>query len=131
MGRKVELGHERTVELMGVMNNRLDNGATTRFLLVQTHFFSLFLVELEYDGKRGKGDSVNDSKSAVTPTPGSVINERLANKRSGEGSANKRGLGEGEGEGTVAQAGRIGDKDVHDKEQRTVTDLEKDVSSRI
>jgi hypothetical protein len=102
-----------TVKFMKVMGDGLHDRASAPLPLIQSHLFGLFLVELEHDGKGEEGNSVDDSKGAISPTPCSDLQEVLAGQGASKRSADERGLRKGKGKGSVTHASGIGHENVH------------------
>lgn len=92
---------------------------------------SLHAIELEDDSKRHKDEEHHNDEGTVAPSPGGGFQERLGSQRSSEGSADEGRADEGECESSVAQAGGVGNKDVHDEVDGIVANPVQDVAGSV
>jgi hypothetical protein len=120
-----------TVKLVKVMGDGLHKRASTSLPLIQSHLLRLLLVKLEHNCKGKEGNGVDDSKGAISPTPGSDFQEMLAGQGTGEGSADEWGLRKGKGEGSVTHASGIGHENVHNQEKSVISNPEQNVASSV
>ncbi|EPE04610.1 hypothetical protein F503_03672 [Ophiostoma piceae UAMH 11346] len=119
------------VKLVCVVEEGLDHGAAALDGHIEAELLGLELVELEDEGERREDEELDDAEGTDTPAPGRVVQERLGGQGTGEGGADKGRGHKGERKGTVLEAGRISDENVHDKVQGVVADPVEDVAGSV